>query len=333
MDVPGPKKDFFDDIITALYSEPFPTDLKFILAWLVLAVAGIYLPVINSSPLRVVFALPVVLFIPGYCLIAALFPHKTDLDGIERTALSFGLSIAVVPLIGLGLNYTPWGIRLDPIVISLVIFTVSMLIIALFRRAVIPADERFFVPLGSLMNSARGEFFPKESSRLDKVLSMVLLVAIVAAIGTTIYVIAVPKEGEKFTEFYIIGEKKMAADYPDRLFTGTAYPMYIGIGNHEYRNVTYTIETYMAQVNFNETTNSSTITRMDPLDHFTVTMPHNSTDVIPYTLTAPSTGYNRVEFLLFNETIPGIAVTGMDRINESYRDLHLWVTVRPRPNL
>jgi len=333
MDVPGPKKDFFDDIITALYSEPFPTDLKFILAWLVLAVAGIYLPVINSSPLRVVFALPVVLFIPGYCLIAALFPHKTDLDGIERTALSFGLSIAVVPLIGLGLNYTPWGIRLDPIVISLVIFTVSMLIIALFRRAAIPADERFFVPLGSLMNSARGEFFPKESSRLDKVLSMVLLVAIVAAIGTTIYVIAVPKEGEKFTEFYILGEKKMAADYPDRLFTGTAYPMYIGIGNHEYRNVTYTIETYMAQVNFNETTNSSTITRMDPLDHFTVTMPHNSTDVIPYTLTAPSTGYNRVEFLLFNETIPGIAVTGMDRINESYRDLHLWVTVRPRPNL
>jgi len=38
---------------------------------------------------------------------AALFPGKDDLDGIERIALSFGLSIAVVPLMGLALNYTP----------------------------------------------------------------------------------------------------------------------------------------------------------------------------------------------------------------------------------
>lgn len=333
MDGPAPNKDFFDAIVLALYSEPFPTDLKVILAWLVLAVAGIYLPFINTSPLRVVFALPVVLFIPGYCLIAALFPSKSDLDGIERTALSFGLSIAVVPLIGLGLNYTPWGIRLDPIVISLVIFTVSMLVIALFRRASLPPEERFSVPFCPIVNNVRGEFFPEAGTRLDKVLSMVLLVAIVAAVGTTIYVIAVPKEGEKFTEFYILGEKKMAADYPGRLFTGTGYPMYIGIGNHEYRNVTYTVETYLAQVDFNEVTNSSTISRMDRLDNFNVALAHNSTEVIPYTLTAPSTGYNRVEFLLFNETVPGASVTGMDRINASYRDLHLWVTVRPRPDL
>jgi uncharacterized membrane protein len=33
-----------------------------------------------------------VLFLPGYALIAALFPRKDDLDGIERIALSFGLT-------------------------------------------------------------------------------------------------------------------------------------------------------------------------------------------------------------------------------------------------
>ncbi|MHB8987039.1 MAG: DUF1616 domain-containing protein [Eubacteriales bacterium] len=47
-------------------------------------------------------------------------------DGIERVALSFGLSIAVVPLVGLILNYTPWGIRLAPILASLLVFVGAM---------------------------------------------------------------------------------------------------------------------------------------------------------------------------------------------------------------
>ncbi|MCK4222104.1 MAG: DUF1616 domain-containing protein, partial [Dehalococcoidia bacterium] len=60
----------------------------------------------TTGPLRIVLGLPFLLFSPGYALIAALFPKKGSLDGIERIALSFGLSIAVVPLIGLILNYT-----------------------------------------------------------------------------------------------------------------------------------------------------------------------------------------------------------------------------------
>lgn len=75
-----------------------------------------------------------VLFIPGYVTVEALFPKGRDLDGIERFALSVGLSLALVPLIGLLLNYTPWGIRLDPIVISLTILTVALTGVALGRR-------------------------------------------------------------------------------------------------------------------------------------------------------------------------------------------------------
>ena len=63
-----------------------------------------------------------VLFLPGYAFIKALFPKtvpiKTsseNLDKIERIALSLGMSLALVPIVGLILNYTPWGIRLAPI--------------------------------------------------------------------------------------------------------------------------------------------------------------------------------------------------------------------------
>jgi len=75
-----------------------------------------------------------VLFLPGFVVMQALFPSKKELDDIERFALSVGLSIAITPLIGLLLNYTPWGIRLDPILSSLFVFTLSIAIIATYRK-------------------------------------------------------------------------------------------------------------------------------------------------------------------------------------------------------
>ncbi|MEM1828890.1 MAG: DUF1616 domain-containing protein, partial [Desulfurococcaceae archaeon] len=74
------------------------------------------------------------LFIPGYSLVEALYPREEDLSPLERMALSIGLSLAVVPLIGLILNYTPWGIRLLPIITSTTIFTITILVIAAYRK-------------------------------------------------------------------------------------------------------------------------------------------------------------------------------------------------------
>jgi len=82
---------------------------------------------------RWVFGSIFVLFLPGYATVQALFSGR-ELDSIERFALSVGLSLAVTPLVGLLLNYTPWGIRLDPIVVSLSIFTLGMAAIGTARK-------------------------------------------------------------------------------------------------------------------------------------------------------------------------------------------------------
>lgn len=84
--------------------------------------------VFTSGAFRIAFGLPFVLFFPGYTLVSALFPRRGDLSGIERVALSFGLSITIAPLIALILNYTPWGIRLYPILTSV---TLSSLLLRL----------------------------------------------------------------------------------------------------------------------------------------------------------------------------------------------------------
>jgi len=87
-----------------------------------------------DSLIRKALGLAFVLFFPGYVFITALFPERKELDNLERLALSFGLSIAIVPLIGLALNYTPWGIRLTPILVSLTVFNVALALVAIYRR-------------------------------------------------------------------------------------------------------------------------------------------------------------------------------------------------------
>jgi uncharacterized membrane protein len=318
----------YETAIEAFTPSKVPPDLVACYLWLAAALLCIYVPVLNGSFLRVLFGIPVVLFVPGYALIAALFPGIKDIDDIERVALSFGLSIAVVPLTGLVLNYTPWGIRLDPIVISLCLLTVGLCLVAQYRRARLTPEERFTVPFRAIRQFLSDEFFPKKSSRTDRILSIVLLIAIVAAVTTTVFVIVVPKEGEKFTEFFILGEKGKAADYPTHLVVGQDASLFIGIDNHEYRNLNYNVETYLVNMDFNTTTNTSRVLAMDRIGSIPVSLSHNETRVLPYSFAPKKTGYNRIDFLLFNETIPGTGVTGMDRINQSYRDLHLWVSIR-----
>lgn len=84
--------------------------------------------------LRYILGSIFVLYLPGYSLIEALYPKKEDLEGLERLALSIGLSLALVPLVGLMLNYTPWGIRLEPILVSLAIFTFMLALVAALRK-------------------------------------------------------------------------------------------------------------------------------------------------------------------------------------------------------
>jgi hypothetical protein len=75
-----------------------------------------------------------VLFLPGFMLILALYPRGEELDGLERAALSVGLSLAIVPIVGLALNYTPWGIRLEPIVITLAFLVEGLAVVGVFRK-------------------------------------------------------------------------------------------------------------------------------------------------------------------------------------------------------
>ncbi|MFC1944193.1 DUF1616 domain-containing protein [Chloroflexota bacterium] len=105
------------------------------------------------SWLRLVLGFPLLVLLPGYALVAALFPRKDVLSPVERVSLSLGLSIAATVLIGLGLGYSPWGIGLHSLLISEVLFILLMSALAWYLRGrVFPVGERFGIDPARLLS-------------------------------------------------------------------------------------------------------------------------------------------------------------------------------------
>ena len=173
-------------------------DLSF-LAWLRLVLGGLY-----------------VLVTPGYALQAALFPRKDDLDGIERAGLAVGLSIGINPLLALILDASPWGLRLWPMAISLALTVLVFSLAALARRLSLPPQERL---APSLKVDLKGWWAAQERTtrRLYGLIAGMLLVAILSAAA----ILLLPKPAERYTEFYILGVKGQAQDYPPRSAGGS----------------------------------------------------------------------------------------------------------------
>ena len=250
------------------------------------------------STLLIVLGLPFLLFFPGYTLTAALFPRKNQLNSIERVALSFGLSIIVVPLSGFILNYTPWVITLYSILISITVFILTTSLIAWYQRHRLAKVERFTVSLNLNLAPWRGQGF------VDKVLSVILIVTILGAVGTLGYVIAAPKIGEKFTEFYILGPEGEAEGYPKELVVGEEGKVIIGIINQEHETVSYRVEVTIDGARHDE---------IGP-----VVLHHEGRWEHEVSFMPTQIGENqKVELLLYKQ--------GQ---SEAYRSLHLWINVK-----
>lgn len=254
---------------------------------------------VPDSPLRSALGVPFILLFPGYTLVSALFPAKLAIGRLERLTLSIGLSLALVPIIGLGLNYSPWGITLTPILVSLFSFTVLMSTVAFLRRKKLPPEQKFAATLPFAL--------PKwgAMSRNDKLFTTAILIALIAIGSFAAYLVVTPKIGERFTEFYVLGSSGTLSDYPVNLTLGQTGTVILGITNHEYQNETYTVHVSLE---------NQTLTEIDNIQ-----VPDNANWTQPYTFKAEKTGNAmKLEFALYKEDS-----------DVAYRTLQLHITVRP----
>ncbi len=188
---------------------------------------------------------------------------------------------------------------------------------------------------------------PKAENRIDRLLTIILGIAILVAIAALMYVIIAPKTGKKFTEFYLLNTERRADDYPKNLTMGEEASVIISIVNHEYRPITYTVEVWLinqTMVYDNTTQNNETVyNHAWFMDSVTVMLNHTAVDIeaawelqfeYNYTFNISQTGEClKLAFLLFTTPTdsPLYNIDYKDSIAEkitnAYREIHLFVTV------
>lgn len=286
--------------------ERVPVDIQIVIALVLLSDIFIFVLSQGTTFMRTALGLPLILFLPGYVLISALFPGKDDVGGLERLTLSFGLSIVIVPFIGFALNYSPWGITLAPIVVILSLYILFMCAIIVLRRQQLPAGEEFSISFASFYADVGNEVTLKKSG-LDRKVTIVLFVSIIIAMATLTYVLVTPREGEQFTEFYILGVNGTASGYPTDLGTGESGNVMVGVMNHEGEAVNYTMELRLDNRSLPLNSENRNIYLEDE------GIWENSVSFTPQ-----SEGENmKLQFLLYRNqdlTVP-------------YRELHMWINV------
>ena len=265
-------------------------------------VAILLITVISLFPsgiMRIVLGLPFLVLFPGYTLVAALFPRKDTLGRMGRLGLSLGTSIVVVSSLGLGLNYTPWGIGLYPVVFCVAIFVFAGSGVTWYRRRLLPETDVFVFSL-----RLRLSFWQREGT-LDRALSVALIAAILGTVGILGYILATPRIGETYTEFYILGEEGLASNYPKEGVVAREQTIIIGIVNREQKRVSYRIQVII---------DGEIVRKVEPvpLDYM-----EKWEQIVSFT--PRHVGDNqKIEFLLYR-----------DEDNTPYQQpLHLWINVR-----
>jgi uncharacterized membrane protein len=325
-------------------------DLLSVVAVVVLTDFLLLRPALGDPLVRAVIGLLFVVFVPGYALVSALFPETErsttvgdregtatgrfsgfvglrdlrQLSGTERVALSFGLSLAFVPLVVVVLTLLPLELGRVPVFLTISGVTVACAGVAAVRRWTLPRDRRFRVPIRAWLVAGRRSVTDADS-RFDALLNVGLAVAVVLAIGALGVAILAPPDGEAFTEFTVLTEngdgELVAADYPRTLSPDRPRTIQVGVENHEHESVEYTVVVQLQRLE-GDAGGSSVADRLE-LDRFSTRLGHNETSIRERELTVsgnPIGDRHRLLFLLYVGDVPETPTR-----DDAYRNLRLWI--------
>lgn len=312
----------------------FPLDLLVVIAATGAAYAVTWLGA--GAPVRVAVTLSYLLFVPGYALSTAVFParrHVADADGVargrrtavaalddrERLAVSFGLSLALLPLFGLSLAALQWGFAPRAVLTLTTLFVGSAMVIGVFRRAGLTRDVRYVPPVERWRREATDALF--RTPMADRALNVALAVAVVAAVVALGVGLVAPQDGTSYTSLSLLTRSDdgqlVAADYPTEFSSGQGQRLVVEVANHEGEPVHYVLVVQLQRVEGGQ------VTGVEELDRFDKRVPPAGTWQVRHDVTPTMTGEDlRLVYLLYRGSAPGDPT-----VQNAYRHVSIWIDV------
>lgn len=296
-----------------------PVDLSVIVLYVVAVDAAIVFGIAESIAVRTTLGVPLLFFVPGYVLLAMLFPGRegapSGISRDRRVALSFGMSVALLPIFGVGLGIAPVSFGLIPTLSLLTAFVLVGVLVAAVRRRQCPDTQRFSIPLHSRTR------FLRDRSAVG-ILDIALAVSILVACVTVGYAVAVPNDGESFTEFYVVGDDDLTDGESVPAFTrGEAQTVTLGIENKEDERMNYAVVVLLQEIDSSGDT--ATIEAEHELDRIEHTIDDGDHRTEEYAVEPPISGTElRLQFLLYKGDVPDDP-----SMETADQHLHLWIDV------
>ncbi|MFC6990632.1 DUF1616 domain-containing protein [Haladaptatus sp. GCM10025707] len=320
---------------------PFPFDLLLVVGLTLLADAAILVVGVTGT-LRILVGLPLILVLPGYAMVAALYPGRVPEEGsqefdnpskglrklpgnygmspIERIGLSVVASVALVPFVVFVLNFA-WTIAATPILLGVSVLTLLLAFIALAHRLMLPAERQYRPSLGMRADAPSHTGSHRDSrSKLPTILLAVSLILVAASAG---YAATVPPQSEEFSALYYASVPTgQSEEAPGPFAAGQAAEVPIGINNEEGEEVTYTVVGELQRVEQADNGELQVVEEEELVrQEITVGDGQNATQNL--TVEPSLTGGNlRMAFYLYKGDVPQNPSE-----DNAYRSIHRWVTV------
>ena len=289
--------------------------------------------------LRALIALPLLLFLPGYALLAVLYPGRwratgtaserataLNREGIswgERAAFSFAASLALIPLLAVLLSIARVPLDPVPITLSLAAVTVLGIVVGVLRRLQLPPGQRLRIPVRKAGEALR-ESTVAAPTRGGALLNVVLLVAVIAALTGLAYGLVAPPDGGGHTEAALLtedGEDLVAANYTTEFAQGESAPLVLTVENEEGVERTYSAVVALERVR-GSGGNFSVVERQE-LNRFSMTAPPGTTARHPHTVTPSMRGDDlRLSYYIYTGDAPADSSGGVPE-----QHLYLWIDV------
>lgn len=315
-----------------------PVDLLLI----TLVTGGLFVFVTGSSPdsahFQAAFGFLFVFFVPGYALVSVLFPGSSTTEKTnetvrgaptvgERLLLAVGLSVVIVPAVGLILSYSALGLEPTVLIYTVGLVSLALVCAAVVRRLQLPPTQQFHIAISIRTAPDRiWDWLGGANTRWEVGLNLLVVVGVVfVTVGIGAAIVS-PGHGEQYTEFSVQPVDQTAIDtdtepLSEDLTLDDGSEFLLGITNREHEQKEYTVIVELHRLEGSGS--NATVVEREEIQRLSTSLEQTESYEARISADPTMTGEGlRMTFLLYPDSPPEDPST-----ENAYRSLYIWVDV------